>query len=70
MDYELEWGKGDCPARENGIPMDRRLLAKSFLSGVGKMIFIAMGNCSRKVSYPAWGNGIHLDGKLFFLVLQ
>ncbi len=71
MDYGMERGKGgDCPARENGIPMDRKLLATSFLHGVGKMIFIATGNYLRQVSCPARGNGIHLDGKLFFLVLQ
>ena len=53
----MNWkgARGDCPARENGIPMDRKLLATSFLSGVGKMMFIAMGNSWRKVSYPAWG---------------
>ena len=55
---------------EDDIHSDGKLLAKSFLSGVGKMMFIAMGNCLRKVSCPARGNGIHLDGKLFFLVLQ
>ena len=46
MDYELERSKGDCPVRENGIPMDRKLLATGFLHGVGKMIFIATGNFS------------------------
>ena len=55
MDYELERSKGDCPVRENGIPMDRKLLATGFLHGVGKMIFIATGNCLRQVSCLVWG---------------
>lgn len=44
----MEWNgaRGDCPARENGIPMDRKLLAKSFLHGVVKMVFISTGNFS------------------------
>ena len=40
---------------EDDIHSDGKLLATSFLSGVGKMIFIAMGNCLRKVSCMAWG---------------
>ena len=40
---------------EDDIHSDGKLLATSFLSGVGKMMFIAMGNCLRKVSYLAWG---------------
>ena len=45
--------------------MDRKLLAKSFLHGVGKMMFIATGNCLRQVSYLAWGeDDVHSDGKL------
>ena len=55
---------------EDDVHSDGKLLAKSFLHGVGKMIFMATGNCLRQVSCPARGNGIHLDGKLFFLVLQ
>lgn len=43
MDYGMEWGKGDCPARENGIPMDRKLLAKSFLSGEWRMVLMTEG---------------------------
>ena len=40
---------------EDDIHSDGKLLATSFLSGVGKMIFIATGNCLRKVSCPARG---------------
>jgi len=40
---------------EDDIHSDGKLLATSFLHGVGKMMFIAMGNCLRKVSCMVWG---------------
>ena len=36
------------------ILTDRKLFAKGFLSGVTPPPFIPTGNCSQKVSYPAW----------------
>ena len=40
---------------ESGIHSDRKLFAKGFLFGVGSMVYIAAGNCLRKVSYLTWG---------------
>ncbi len=40
---------------EDDVHSDGKLLAKSFLSGVGKMMFIATGNCLRQVSCAAQG---------------
>ena len=40
---------------EDDVHSDGKLLAKSFLHGVGKMIFIVTGNCLRQVSCPAKG---------------
>ena len=34
---------------------DRKLFAKGFLSGMGQVWSIAVGNCLRKVFHPAWG---------------
>jgi hypothetical protein len=36
---------------------DRKLLAKGFLSGVTLWLSLPTGNCSQKVSYPAWHHG-------------
>ncbi len=36
------------------IHSDRKLFAKGFLYCVRRMVYIATGNCSRKVSYTAW----------------
>ena len=33
---------------------DRKLFAKGFLLGMTPLCFITTGNCSQKVSYPAW----------------
>ena len=66
-------GQGEFPVRvsgEDNIHSKGKLFATGFLSGVRQMVFLSTGNCLRKVSCPARGNGIHLDGKLFFLVLQ
>ena len=46
MDYGMEWGKGGLSGEGEWYSYDRKLLAKSFLHGVGKMIFIATGNFS------------------------
>ena len=32
----------------------RKLFAKGFLPGMAPLSFITIGNCSRRVSYPAW----------------
>ena len=52
------------PTWEYGIHSDRKLFAYGFLYGVGRMVYIATGNCLRKVSYTAWDDGIHSDRKL------
>jgi hypothetical protein len=39
------------------ILTNRKLFAKGFLSDVTPLCLIATGNCSRKVSYPAWHHG-------------
>ena len=44
--------------RKKGIHADRKLFAKGFLYGVGRIAFIATGNWWRKVSYTAW-DGLH-----------
>lgn len=55
--YGQETACDRFPARrkEDGIHSNRKLFATSFLCGVGKMIFMATGNCLRKVSCMAWG---------------
>ena len=40
---------------DNEIHSDRKLFAKGFLFGVSRMVYIATGNYSQKVSYTAWG---------------
>ena len=36
---------------------DRKLVVRSFLSGMGQKFSILTGNCLRIVSYPAWDRG-------------
>ena len=38
----------------SSIMPDRKLFAKGFLLGMAPLCFITIGNCSRRVSYPAW----------------
>ena len=51
----MERGKGNVRCGKNDIHADRKLVAKGFLSGVGRRGFMPTGNCLRKVSYSAWG---------------
>ena|GEM_PF-7027205 len=50
---------------ENDIQSDRKLFAKGFLHGMGRVVYIVTGNCLRMVSYPTGDDGIHSDRKLF-----
>ena len=41
----MERGKGNVRCGKNDIHADRKLVAKGFLHGVGRMGFIEAGNC-------------------------
>ena len=54
MDYEMERGKGNVRCGKNDIHADRKLVAKGFLHGMGRVVYIVTGNYLQRVSYPMW----------------
>ena len=76
------WGHGVSKRRETmgkKFPLrlgavayhgNRKLWAKSFLSGLGSWRIMASGNYGQKVSSPAWGSGVSSCSLLFVNLFQ